>query len=296
MNFLSLFFKGMAIGGANVMPGVSGATLAVIFRIYDKKIESINNLFSKTKESLKFLIPVMCGVAIGILTVGRGLNFLLGSFSLQMGGFIAGLMAGSLPFIHSQAVLKAEKKATIKYYFIAALGASVIILLALFSDTDPTPAAANVTFNMGLAAHLFFGGVFAAAVMVIPGISGAMVLVLFGLYALAIDTLSLIPQYLMSPTDLNLLGAILMVVIPLGLGIASGILLGSKIIALLLKKFHSATYFAILGLVFGTIFAIFNDDATYQSHEAITAPIIVFTVITFVLGTTVSLFLGKKKD
>ncbi|MCL1878097.1 MAG: DUF368 domain-containing protein, partial [Defluviitaleaceae bacterium] len=106
MQYLFLMLKGMAVGSSNVMPGVSGATLAVILRIYDRKINAINGLFKDPKESLKFLIPVMIGVGIGILTFGRIVSVFLENFSMQTGGFVAGLMAGSLPFIYSQASLK----------------------------------------------------------------------------------------------------------------------------------------------------------------------------------------------
>jgi len=299
-NFLILILKGTAVGGANVMPGVSGATLAVILRIYDELIKSINNLFTDMKNSLRFLIPVAIGMVVGILAIGELANFLLLRFSLQTGGFIAGLMAGSLPFIHGQAVLKSDAKKNFaapnvfafRNYFIAIAAAFLIIFISLFAP-EKTAEAQSAEFSAGLAAFLFVGGAVAAATMVIPGISGAMVLILFGLYPLVLHTITEIREYLMSPTNFQLLGEILVVVLPLGFGIVAGIFLGSKIIALLLEKFHSATYFAIFGLVLGTVFAVFKNPATYQSHETISAGLIVFTMITFLCGTFVSLRLAK---
>ncbi|MCL2577337.1 MAG: DUF368 domain-containing protein [Defluviitaleaceae bacterium] len=294
MHVLFLFLKGMAVGGANVMPGVSGATLAVIFRIYDKLIESINNLFSNLKESLKFLIPVGLGMVVGILAVGEAIDFLLGRFSMQTGGFIAGLMAGSLPFIYNQC--GSSDNQTKKYFLYAIAAAVFIILITLIApESDRDVIFEGASFNFALAAHLFIGGVFAAAAMVVPGVSGAMVLMLFGLFPIAMHTISNIREYLMSPTDVELLLSIIAVCLPLGIGIVAGVLLGSKLIALLLKKFYSQTYFVILGLVFGTIFVIFNDPATYQSHVEITPLLVVFTAITFVCGAATSLFLGKRK-
>ncbi|MCL2357834.1 MAG: DUF368 domain-containing protein [Defluviitaleaceae bacterium] len=293
MQYLILALKGMAVGSANVMPGVSGATLAVILRIYDKKIKAVNSLFTNPKESFKFLIPVAIGVGIGILTFGRIVSYLLENFSMQTGGFVAGLMAGSLPFIHSRCVLKMESKAN---YLFAVLGVAVIVLISLFAPTSAESEVAGVSFNAALTAHLFIGGLFAAGTMVVPGISGAMVLMLFGLYPMAMFTLRQISDYLMSPFDFALLGSILLVLVPLGLGIVAGILLGSRGIALLLEKFHSQTYFTILGLVLGTVFALFNNPDTYQSHDTITPLIIAATAVTFVLGTVTSLFLGKRSD
>ncbi|MCL1845005.1 MAG: DUF368 domain-containing protein [Defluviitaleaceae bacterium] len=303
MQYLFLMLKGMVVGGSNVMPGVSGATLAVILRIYDKKINAINGLFSNPKESLKFLIPVMIGVGIGILMFGRIASVLLEHFSMQTGGFVAGLMAGSLPFIHTCA--RADKNESASdtrrlvfsganaHWLFAVAGLAVIVFVSMFAPESTYSEIAGVTFNAALTAHLFIGGLFAAATMVIPGISGAMMLILFGLYPLAMFTLRQIGDYLMSPFDFALLGEILLVVVPLGVGIVAGILLGSKVVAMLLEKFRSATYFTILGLVFGTIFAVFNNPDTYESHAEITPFIVAATAITFALGAVTSLILGR---
>jgi putative membrane protein len=295
VKFLFLILKGMAIGGANIMPGVSGATLAVIFRIYDKMIASINNLLSDMKNSLKFLAPIGIGMVLGIFIVGIFVSFLLENFSLQTGGFIAGLMAGSLPLIYGLSVSKLPAGSNLKkYYVIAACAAAFIIgLTLLFDRPEAAEEAENLTFSIGFAAQLFFGGAIAAAAMVVPGISGAMVFVLFGLYPTITHTISLLREYLMSPTDMELFSELATILAPLGLGIIVGILLGSKIIALLLEKFHSATYFAIYGLVVGTIFAVFNDSETYQSVDTITPALVVFTVIAFIAGAIVSLKLGR---
>ena len=293
MQYLSLALKGIAIGAANVMPGVSGATLAVIFRVYDRLLESINSLFTDTKKSLQFLIPFGLGMVIGIIALGTAIDFFITRFSLQSAAFIAGLMAGSISFIHGQATSKMDgdgKKPL--YYGIAVACAAIIIILAFFVPT-PEPYI-GVNFNIWFALYLFVGGLVAAAAMIIPGVSGAMVLILFGLYALAMHTISLIREYLMTPLDFGLLPPILMVCIPIGLGVVAGILLASRLISTLLDKYHTATYFAIIGLIFGTIFAIFGDSQTYQSHDGITFVLIMYAAVAFVVGMVVSLLLGKK--
>ncbi|MCL2287158.1 MAG: DUF368 domain-containing protein, partial [Firmicutes bacterium] len=114
------------------------------------------------------------------------------------------------------------------------------------------------------------------------------------IFHVAIHTLNLIREYLMTPFDFSLLPPILMVVVPIGLGLVVGVLLTSRIIAFLLEKYHGITYFAIIGLIFGTIFALFSDDATYQSHDAITPALVVFAAIAFVAGMVISLKIGKK--
>ncbi|MCL1843082.1 MAG: DUF368 domain-containing protein [Defluviitaleaceae bacterium] len=299
MRVLLLFLKSMAVGGANVMPGVSGATLAVIFRMYDKLIESINELFLNMKKSLKFLVPVGVGMVAGILVVGSVMNVLIDRFSLQTAGFITGLIAGSVPFIYSLAIKPATSASPskhMKFYAVAVAAAIFIVWLArLEFDSAPVAYGEDMVFNLSLAARLFFGGLFAAAAMVIPGVSGAMIFVIFGLYNILMDTISEISAYLMSPLDFEILRQIVIVAAPLGIGIIAGVLLGSKLIAYLLEKFTTATYFAILGLVFGSVYAVFYAEETHQSYENLTFGLVAFTVIAFACGMILSLRLGGKE-
>lgn len=281
----------MAIGVANVVPGVSGATLSVIFRVYDKLIEAINQLFTQPKNSLKFLIPLGFGMIVGILALGSLLDYFILRFSLQASALIAGLMAGGVPFIHNLATSQDGKKP--HFYVIAVIAAIIIIMLSLFVHTPELYVAEEI--NFGLIAILFIAGVLGAAAMIIPGASGAMVFILLGVFPMVMHTISLIREYLMTPFDFGLLSPILAVVIPIGLGVAIGILLMSRLIAVLLKKHHSITYFAILGMIFGTIFAIFGDDAAYRSHDTITPSLIIASVLIFVISMIVSLKLGKKQ-
>jgi len=291
LQFILLVLKGAAIGVTNIVPGVSGATLAVILRVYDQLIMSINGLFSDTKNALKFLLPLGLGMIVGIIGLGSVLDFFLRAFSLQAAAFIVGLMAGGIPFIHGLAVK--EKGKRVYLYVIAVVSALAIILLSVFAPAREITVPSG--FDLGLSILLLVGGFLAAAAMIIPGISGAIVLILLGIYPLAMHTLTLIREYLATPLEFVSLLPILMVIVPVGIGVVLGILLTSRFIAFLLEKLHSETYFAILGLIFGTIFAVFNNDATYQSVERITLPLVLFTVIAFVIGTAISFLLGKKK-
>ena len=291
MQYIFLAIKGLAIGVANIVPGVSGATLAVIFRVYDRLIEAINQLFTQPKKSLKFLIPLGLGMVVGILALGSILDYFILRFSLQASALIAGLMAGSIPFIHNMAASQDGKKP--HFYVIAVIAAIIIIVLSLFVPTPELYVAEEI--NFGLIAILFIAGILGAAAMIIPGVSGAMVFILLGVFPLVMHTISLIREYLMTPFDFGLLSPILAVVVPIGLGVVIGILLMSRLIAILLKKHHSITYFAILGMIFGTIFAIFGDDAAYRSHDAITPGLIIAAVLVFAVGMIVSLKLGKKQ-
>ena len=290
MHYIMLAIKGIAIGAANIVPGVSGATLAVIFRVYDQLIESINSLFSDTKRSLKFLIPLGLGMVAGILALVSALDFFLERYSLQAGAFIAGLMAGSVPFIYKLAVSQDAKKSY--SYVIVLFSAAVIICMSIFVPTSEIYEYTE--FSLSFAMLLFIGGILSAAALIIPGVSGAMVLIIFGIFPVAVHTLNLIREYLMTPLDFALLPPIFAVAAPIGLGLILGILLTSRLVAYLLKNHHGITYFVIIGLIFGSVFALFNDDATYQSHNITTPALVVFAALSFFVGLVVSLSLGKK--
>jgi len=302
---IALILKGMGMGAANVMPGISGATLAVILQVYDRLIAAINGLTTDWKASLKFLIPFGLGIVAGIIVAGSLLSFVFERFSFQAAGFIAGLMAGSLPFLYAQARIgrnnnREQKRPShetteksivpITHYIAAVIAAVLIIAAALFMETPDM--AFEGTLGWGAMALLFLGGMAAAAAMIVPGVSGAMVLVLLGIYPIAMDAINQIRVYLSDPTAFGLLPPILRVVIPVGLGIIPGVLLAGRGIAWLLEKHFSLTYFIIIGLVVGTVFALFHNPDTYQSG-AVTPMIGAVAAILFVCGVAVAILLGK---
>jgi putative membrane protein len=294
LNVFFVVLKGMAVGGANVMPGISGATLAVIFRVDGRLIESINSITKDWRRALAFLAPFVIGMTVGIVAVGSVFSILIERFSFQSAGFIAGLMAGSLPFLFSQAQSGlADKKgdaesATPKIYYIAAVIAAILVGAAALLIEQPEIYAQG-TIGAGAMALLFFGGMLAAAAMIVPGVSGAMVLALLGIYPVAMDAINQIRIYLSEPTAFELLPPILRIVVPVGLGIIPGVLLAGRGIAYLLEKHCALTYYVIIGLVLGTVFALFVNPDTYQSGDI--TPLAAGTaIIAFVCAA----FLAKK--
>ena len=103
MNYLFLFFKGIIVGVANVIPGVSGGTIAVVLHIFDRMIEAINHFTSDIKKHVKFLLPLGAGAAVGVLAFSVLIDYTLTNYSLPTCGFFAGLVAGSLPLIWGMA-------------------------------------------------------------------------------------------------------------------------------------------------------------------------------------------------
>ena len=290
MKTLLIGLKGIAIGAANIMPGVSGATLALVFGIYEKLIKSINELFSLPKQSLKFLLPLGFGMVVGIILFGSIVDTLLNLFPLETKLFIAGLMLGSLPHVHRVALQGRNAKGS--YYLVSAISA---ILISIFVIISPSPYLnLDASLSAGFLVYVFIGGAFAAAALMIPGISGAMVFILFGLYPIVMNVIAQIRAYLFSPTSIELLPPIIMVALPMGVGIIVGVLLCSKLISVLLRKFHVLTYFVIIGLIIGSTIALFQTETQYLSETFNQNRNLTFAVASasFILGCAMSVSLG----
>ena len=288
MKYLILAVQGMAVGAANIMPGISGATLAVIFRVYDRLITAANQLFSrKFAAAFKVLIPFAVGALVGVFAFGSAIGFLIEHVPFPTMTFIAGLMAGTMPFLYNQATKGSKKKAS--YYVAALLAAVAIIFMALLTPASPTSTdAANAPMIF-----FFIGGTVAAAVMVIPGVSGSMVLIMLGLYPAVIYIINLVREFILAPS-VDLLVPILRVALPMVGGVVLGGILMSKLIAILLKTHFNLMYFLILGLVVGTIFILFTDTSALQSYERLTLPIIITGIVTFIVGVFLAHKLGKQ--
>ena len=167
--------RGVVIGLANIIPGVSGGTMMVSMGIYDTIIGCINSLFKDFKRCVKMLWPYALGMVLGILGLAKLITFLLGSYPLPTNMAFIGLILGGLPMILKK--MKGEKK--------GAAGAIAFVLafalvVGLKIVGGGNSADASITLGLGQMIILFMMGVIAAATMVIPGVSGSMMLMLLG--------------------------------------------------------------------------------------------------------------------
>lgn len=232
------FFKGMLIGIANVIPGVSGGTMAVVLNIYDKLISYISGFFKDWKKCLAFLLPIGLGAGAGILLFSKLIKMLMTDYPIQTNFFFIGLIVGSLPLLFKKSLEQKFNPLNI-IPFIITLG--ILIFMAYVAPPD----ASKVMFTaLSYKAFLYLcvGGFIGAAAMVVPGISGSFILLLMGLYTTIINAIA----------ELNI-----PLLIPVAIGVAIGIIATTKAINTLLKRYPQTTYFAILGLVVGSIFTIF---------------------------------------
>ncbi len=236
MNLLHILY-GMIIGVANIIPGVSGGTIAVVLKVYDTIIDAISGVTKNFKKSVITLLPFGIGAGVGILLFSKIVEFCLEKFPTATNMAFVGLIIGSIPMIYSS-TFKSKPKLSTFLCFLAGFGT---MLFMLFVTPDDSSATLITELTVANATILFLSGVIAAATMIIPGISGSFVLLLIGVYSSILAAISAL--------DIVLL-------IPFGIGVCVGILACAKIIEKLFSVFPAQTYSVILGLMFGSIFII----------------------------------------
>ena len=275
--------KGIIIGVANIIPGVSGGTLAVTMGIYSKIITSITNIFKDFKKSIKTLMPYGIGMLIGIVVFSFIITFFFEKAPIPTNFLFIGLILGGVPLIYSN--IKGNK---ITWFHIALfiLFAALVIIMGLTKATDTNT---QITLSFVEIIKLFFIGIVAAATMVIPGVSGSMMLTLLGYYqpvTLAIKNLVKALSSFNMDVILNSLG----ILIPFLVGALLGIIVIAKLIEVLLKKCPSYVFSAILGLIVASPIAILSN----LSFATVEIPHLMLSVITLAVGIIISLKLGKE--
>ena len=275
MKFILNIIYGIIVGVSNIIPGVSGGTMAVILNIYDKLLAAFTGLRKEFKKSIMYLLPIGIGAVIGIL------------------GF------SSLPMIFRKA-LETKFKPVSLIPCIIAFG--IMIALALF-DTEGMEESKNMLqMNIVNWFYLFFGSALAAMCMIIPGVSGSMILMIVGLYSTVLLSISHITSDFMNSV---------MILIPVGLGVVVGIVGGAKLIDVCVKKFPQMTFFAIIGLMVGSLLSIYNNAMLTPVGESKTIPCSIFSVynnagfnidlqsvialIALLVGFAISIIFGSEK-
>ena len=247
---LKLILQGMAVGIANIIPGVSGGTMMVAMGLYDKLIHCITHLKSEFKKSLKLLLPIFAGAGIAIVVLSRLFEYLLQYYPIPTNFAFCGLIAGSLPFI----VKKVKgHSVTIGKLIPFLIFFAVVIVMALLGEGDS--ASADVSLSFLNIVKLFGAGIVAAATMVVPGVSGSMMLMLLGYYDVILATINDCIDGLIALDIPMLMGAI-GVLIPFGIGVVAGIFVIAKIIEIIFKKAEIHAYYAIIGLIVASPVAI----------------------------------------
>ena len=274
--------QGMVVGIANIIPGVSGGTMMVAMGLYDKLIHAITHLKSEFKESLKLLVPIFLGAGIAIVALSRLFEFLLENYPIPTNFAFCGLIAGSLPFIFKKVKGHSASVGGIVCFIIFF---AIVILMAVMGETSGN--AADVSFGLINVVKLLLVGIIAAATMVIPGVSGSMMLMLLGYYDTILKTINNFMDALVA-FDMQDILVQCGILIPFGIGVILGIFLIAKIIEFIFSKAEIHAYYAIIGLILASPIAILL-KTDWSGFSILT---LIIGLITFAAGWFVSSKLG----
>ena len=275
-------FQGIVIGLASVLPGVSGGTIAVSMGIYDKVISCITHLFKNFKKNLLFLLPIGIGVIIAIIGSAFGLDYLFETFPMQTNWMFIGLILGSVPSIYGKVkgeVLRPGHILAGAFFF------CFIIAFALLGKNEGPEVILNNNITSFI--KLFLVGIIASATLIIPGVSGSMILLMIGYYN---PILKVITSFIENATSLNISGMIedIFLLAPFGIGIVFGIFALAKLIEMIFKKATTYAYWGILGLIVASPFGI----VLSTSFAELNIVRFVTSFITFVAGIMIATELG----
>lgn len=283
---LVLVVKGFIMGIANIIPGVSGGTLALILGIYEDFIGAISHFFSNFKKNICFLAPIAIGILLAIASLSRVIDYSYKHYPIPTSLFFVGLVIGGIPMLYSKVKGKKEVKQA-SSYLIFLLTFALVIFMACSSLIFGEGLKVSLS-NMGVVNYLllFLVGVIAAATMVIPGVSGSLVLMLLGYYY---PVIAVIKEF----TSLKNIGSNILILGVFGIGVLLGIVLISKLIEFLFNKYEAKTYFGVLGFIIASIIAI-PISAMLNIKVSFDIIQILIGIIFLVFGYTISYKLGEK--
>ena len=253
------FIKGVVIGLALVIPGLSASTFAVVTGLYDGIILAANNLRKEFKKSLFFLMPIGLGAAIGILVSVSAIIQLMYAFPLQSYAFFVGLVLGSIPTIHHKIKNGLQTKSN---YIFAAAGFIIIVMMGFIVPSEEVIAIVAID-SAGDFIAILTAGIIACFLLAIPGVSGALILILLGQFGTVYGAVSNFAEMLFmllrgqeGAIELGL--ASIAIVLTFFVGAIIGLAAAAKIIGYLIERYEIKVYFAVMGLVLGAVVTLFN--------------------------------------
>jgi putative membrane protein len=261
LKFITLTLKGLAMGAANVVPGVSGGTIALITNIYEEFINSLKSfnleslrLLSRGKFrdlsiqlNLKFIAPILFGMVLSVLLLAQLFDYLLVEYPSETWGYFFGLVLASIYPISKKIV---KWKWTTIAMFVIGLG-----IASALSFLSPSPTE-NTSYL-----YIFICGLIGICGMILPGLSGSYILMLMGNYHLlmvkSINSLTEFVEALINCTALSYIDSpqfeYLIYFILFLIGSVVGIVLFSNLISIIFKRFHDQTLSLLTGFVFGSL-------------------------------------------
>ena len=277
MKIIMNMVQGFCMALADSVPGVSGGTIAFILGFYDEFIESLNNLMSmdkeKIKKSISFLVKLGIGWVIGFSMSVLFLGNIFDSHIYELCSLFIGLSVFALPII-----IKEEQdslKNNYKNLIFMLIGIAIVVLITVLGPSSSGNSGMDISkLSIGSIIYIFVSAMIAISAMVLPGISGSTLLLIFGLY---VPIISAIKDFL--HFNFKYVPALMI----FGIGVIVGILMSIRLLKKGLEKYRSQMIYLILGLVIGSIYAIVKGPMTLAIPQA-AMTLSTFHPIFFLLG------------
>lgn len=267
MEYIKNAIYGMLIGIANAIPGVSGGTMAVILNIYDKIMYSIS--LKNIKEHLKFLIPLAIGAVLGIFALSNVIVGALQNYPMALNFSFIGLVLGSIPALYKKA--KGDEIHHRNWIFFAAALAFMVFLTIINPEATANKSLAEFGgISLWLCLWLFFTAAVSTIAMILPGLSGSLIFLLFGTYAVVMESISTL--------NFPLIAVI-------GAGVLIGGVVGVKVIKKMLRFHPQALYFGILGLMVGSVVTIWPGFILNLQGVVAVISLVFFTLAAYFLSS-----------
>ena len=285
------FIRGFCMALADSVPGVSGGTIAFILGFYDDFVNALNNLISGNKsgriKSFKFLSKIGIGWITGFILSVLFITNIFEKNIYEINSLFLGFIISSIPLIvKSEIKTLSNNKRNIIFLII---GITVVGAMTYFNPVTSSGQSFSIKYNnlnIIFIAYLFVSGTIAISAMVLPGISGSTILLIFGLYAPILNGVKEILKL-----NFEYLPGILI----FGFGVLLGVLLTVRTVRHLLKNFRSQTIYCIIGLMIGSIYSVIMGPTSLEIPRP-PMSIDSFSIIFFIIGCTLVPALEKLKD
>lgn len=276
MGIIWTAIQGFCMAMADAVPGVSGGTIAFVMGFYDRFIESLDNIISGSREQKKsaliFLLKLGAGWVVGFICTVLALGRIFDSHIYELCSLFLGLSLFAVP------IIVRDEWETIKGKYVhilfALLGVAVVVVITYLNQSLSRGSMEISALSLVKGIYVFIVAAIAISAMVLPGISGSTMLLIFGLY---VPIMSAIRGFL------HMEFKYIPILVLFGLGILTGIFTSVKLLRTGLEKFRPQMVFLILGLVIGSMYAIVTGPSTLEAPQ----PVMTFTTFKagyFILG------------
>lgn len=292
MNFIKRFLYGILIGVTSIAPGISGGTIAIALGFYESLIHAIANLLKQFKKNFSYLFPYGLGAVISIATLSVVLEYLFERFPLPTNTLFIGLILGTIPFIKGKLHTSLEGHKLNIRHILTGLIFFLIVLIPVFTSESDITAMLTWDPESGTGSVLLFFiiGAIIAATLIIPGLSGTMILMSLGFYQPLLSTVS---TCVTAAATLNIaaIAGMLDTLIPIGLGVAIGAFMLAKVLDKMFSKIPSYIYSAIFALICATPIVMLAEIPAAE----FTLINIVVSIITLIAGLLLVKKLGSNE-